>query len=124
MTPDDLRQQVEQKIVELVQAKLADGSITEERAQGMSKLALELLKPGMTFHELYKAIPKLDDYYQELSPIVLPIIKEYEDRVVTAAQKGVSELIKRGQYDAAVKLGQNVVAQDVQLEWQGKAKAS
>jgi hypothetical protein len=123
MSPDDVRQQIEQQIVELVQAKLADGTLTEERAQAISKLALDTLRPGMSFDELYKSVSRLDDQYQELAPVVLPIVREYEERIVSQAQKGVSELIKQGQYDAAVKLGQKVISQDVKLEWQGSAKS-
>ncbi len=122
MTADELRQRIEQQIVELVQTKLADGTLSEERSQAISALALELLRPGMSLDELYKAVPKLDDSFQELAPIVLPIVRDYEDHVVSQARKGVADLIKQGQYDAAVKLGQKVVSQDVKLEWQGAAK--
>lgn len=124
MTADDVRQKLEEQVVELIQKKLADGSLTEERAQAMSKATLEILRPGMSFDELYKAVPKLDDQYQELAPIVLPIVREYEERVVSQAQKGVSELIRQGQYDAAVKLSKKVVSQDVKLEWAGSGKAT
>jgi hypothetical protein len=123
MSPDDVRQKLEEQVVELIQSKLADGSLTEERAQAMSKYTLEILRPGMSFDELYRAVPKLDDQYQELAPVVLPIVREYEERVVAEAQKGVSELIRQGQFDAAVKLSEKVVSQDVKLEWQGAAKA-
>ena len=53
MTPDDLRQQIELKIVELIKEKLSDGSMTEDRAQEISQMVLNQLKPGMNFEELY-----------------------------------------------------------------------
>lgn len=121
MTPDDLRQQIELSVVELIKAKLADGSMTEERAQGISQLILDLLKPGMSFEELYKVIPKLDDRFQELAPIVVPFARDYEERIVKSAQKNVQNLIRQGQYDAAATLAQQAVKQEVKLEWVGKS---
>lgn len=124
MTPDDLRQQIELKVVELVKARLADESITEERAQALSQIVLDTIKPGMHFEELYKAVAKLDDFAPELAPIVLPLMQEYEKTIVTQAQDAVSSLIRQGQYDAATKLAQKAISQDIDLVWTGKATNS
>ncbi len=121
MTPDDLRQQIELKVVELIKVKLADGTMTEERAQQISQMVLDLLKPGMSFEELYKIVPKFDDQFSELSPIVLPIVRDYEERIVKEAQKGVQNLIAQGQYDSAVKLADSAIKQDVKLQWVGSS---
>ena len=123
MSPDDLRQQIELQVVEFIKAKLAGGTITDERAQQISQKVLDLLKPGMSFEELYKAIPKLDDTISELSPIVVPYVREYEERVVKHAQKGVQKLIREGQFDAATKLAHQAVNQEVKLQWEGSAGA-
>lgn len=122
MTPDDIRQQIELRVVEVIKSKLSDGSITEARAQEMSQKVLELLKPGMSFEELYRAVPKLDDPFPELAPVVLPIVREYEERVVKEAQKEVTDLIRQGHYDAATKLAEDAVKQNVKLTWVGKGK--
>ncbi len=122
MTPDELRQQVELQVVEMIKQKLADGTMTEERSQEVSARVLELLKPGMTLEELYRAIPKLDDNAPELSPIIIPILKSYEQNINQKAMAGVQDLIKQGQFDAATKLAQNAISQDVSLEWTGSAK--
>ncbi len=122
MTPDELRQQVELKVVELLKNKLADGSLSDERAQTISQSVLTLLTPGMSWEELYRAIPKLDDQFPELAPIVLPIVRQYEKNIVGQAQKSVRELIRQGQYDAAVKLAKGAISQDVNLIWQGSGK--
>lgn len=122
MSPDDLRQQIELQVVELIKAKLADGSMTEERAQQASQIVLDTLKPGMSFEELYRAIAKLDDTVQELAPVVLPVMQQYEDQIVKPIEKNVSELIRQGQYDAASKLAQRAISQDVKLEWTGSGK--
>lgn len=122
MTPDDIRQQIELKVVEMIKVKLADGTMTEERSQQISQMVLNTLLPGMNLEELYRAIPKLDDAAQELSPIIVPYLREYEDKVTQAAEVSVRSLIRQGQYDAAVKLSNNVINQDIKLVWSGSAK--
>jgi hypothetical protein len=95
MTPDELRQQIELRIVEMIKKHLADGSITEDRAQQISQYVLDTLHPGMTFEELYRAIPKLDDSFSELSPIILPILQDYENNVNQKAMEAVRDLIRQ-----------------------------
>lgn len=124
MTPDELREELELKIVEYIKKALEEGILTEEKSQAMSSWALATLKPGMSFDELYRAIPKLDDTYPELSPIILPYLKEYEENVTKKARAAVSELIKQGAYDAAVKTAAKAINQDVNLVWQGSSSSS
>jgi len=122
MTPDDLRQKVELRVVEMIKQKLAEGTLTEERSQAIAQHVLDSLKPGMTFQELYKAIFKLDDMYGELCPVTLPIIKEYEDTVTKQAQKAVSQLIAQGKYEEAETLAQQTVTGNINIVWQASAK--
>ena len=122
MSPDDLRQQIELQIVELIKAKLADGSMTEERAQQASQTVLDTLKPGMSLEELYRAVGGLDDTVQELAPVVAPIMRQYEKEIVQPISANVSELIRQGQFDAATKLARKAIASDVKLEWTGSGK--
>ncbi|MBI2405198.1 hypothetical protein HYV22_03400 [Candidatus Gottesmanbacteria bacterium] len=122
MTPDDIRQQIELNVVEMIKEKLADGTMTDERSQQISQTVLDTLVPGMSFEQLYKAIPKIDDTFPELSPIILPILKEYETNITQQVKQNVENLIKQGQFDAAAKLAQKAVDQEVKLVWQGKGK--
>lgn len=124
MTPDDLRQQIELKVVELIKEKLSDGTMTEERSQQISQMVLATLKPGMSFEELYKAIPTLDDAAQELSGIIVPALRDYEVNIAQKALSNVQEHIRLGEYDAAIALSKNVINQDVSLVWQGSGKAT
>ena len=121
MTPDDLRQQIELQVVELIKRKLADGTMTEERSQQISQVVLDTIRPGMTIEELYRAVPKLDDTLPELAPIVLPIVRQYEQEITQQAQRGVSELIRQGQFDAAASLAHKAISQDLKLVWEGKS---
>jgi hypothetical protein len=122
MTPDDLRQEVELKIVEYLKVKLADGSITEEKSQTIAKLVLDTLVPGMSFDELYKAIFKLDDTYTELAIITLPFLRDYEKNVMQKAQDAVQNLISQGQYNAANKLADKAITGQLNVVWQAQAK--
>lgn len=122
MSPDDIRQQIELQVVELIKEKLADGTMTDERSQQLSKIVLDMLKPGMSFEELYKEIPKIDDAAPELSAIIVPFLRDYEKNITQQATGGVHDLILQGQYDAAVNLAQKVIGQDVHLMWHGSSK--
>jgi hypothetical protein len=122
MTPDDIRQQIELQVVDLIKKKLADGSMTEERAQQASQIVLDTLKPGMSYEDLYRAIARLDDTVQELAPVVLPIMKQYERDIVKPIEKNVQDLIMQGQFDAATKLAKQAIGQEVKLEYIGAGK--
>lgn len=123
MTPDDLRQDVELKVVELIKQKLADGAMTEERSQAIAQHVLDTIKPGMDFHELYQAIFKLDDQFPELSPIVLPIIRDYDKHVMQKIRNTVSTFIKQGKYQEAEDLAKRAIAGKLKIVWQASAKA-
>ncbi len=123
MTADEIREDIELAVVELIKAKLADGTMTEMRSQQISQLVLDTLKPGMSLEELYKAIFTLDDTCTELAPIVLPYAQKYEENITQKASDIVSSYIKVGKYDAAIKLTDDVVHENVKLQWQGSAKA-
>jgi len=122
MTPDDVREEIELKVVELLKAKLEEGAITEERSQSISQMVLDVLQPGMNWETLYQAIFKLDDACSELSPVVLPYAQLYETQIAQKASSVVSNYIKLGQYDAAIKLADDVVNERVKLQWSGSGK--
>ena len=124
MKPDELRQQIELAVVELIKTALADGSMAEDRAQAISQKVLEILRPGMSFEELYRAIPKLDDAFPELSPVVEPIIRQYDEGVTKKATEQVRELIRQGKFDSATQLAHKAIKQEVNLVWVGSSKKS
>jgi len=121
MTPDELREDVELAIVEFIKEKLKSGEMTGDRAEEISQRALDVLVPGVSFEELYRAIATLDDTMPELSVVVLPYVRDYEENVTRGALSSVRELIAQGQYDAAAKLGAKVAKSDVEPEWQGSS---
>jgi hypothetical protein len=122
MTPNDLRQQIELETVDFLKLKLDNGEFTEARAKQLAQRVLEVLQEGMSFEELYRAIPTLDDTMPELAPIVLPHVRDYEMNVTQQALESVRNLIKQGQYDAAAALGKKASSRDVELVWTASAK--
>ncbi len=114
-TADDIRQDIELNVVELLKKLVEEGSITEERSQQIAKIVLDTLAPGMTLSELYKAIPRLDDTASELSPVILPYLRQYEEHITKKARENVQNLIRLGQYDAASDLAKKTIDQEVDL---------
>ena len=115
MTPDEIRKEIELKVVEMLKARLSDGTMTEERSKIISKIVLDLIQPGMTITDLYKSIMQLDDSCPELSPIVLPFAKQYEEMITQKATTAVRDYIRVGKYNAAINLAKKVASQEVEL---------
>jgi len=124
MTPDELREQIELEAVDFIRLKLESGDLTDVRAKQLAQRVLDVLTIGMTFEELYRAIPLLDDTMPELAPVVLPHVRDYETNVTSQALETVRDLIKQGQYDAAATLGKKASNRDVELTWTGSGKPS
>lgn len=124
MSPDDIREQVEADIVDFIKKKVEAEEMTEDRAQSLAQLVLDKLKPGMSLEEIYKALPHLDDTFTEISHIIVPYLRDYEEGVTKPAISQVSNLIKSGRYKEAQELADRVIKQDVKLVWTGSSKAT
>lgn len=122
MSPDELREQIELEVVDFIKLKLESGEITDVRAKQLAQRVLDVLRVGMSFEELYRAIPQLDDTMPELAPVVLPHVRDYETNVTSQALENVRNLIKQGQFDAAATLGKKASTRDVDLVWTGGGK--
>lgn len=122
MTSDEVRQQIELKVVEMIKQKLIDGTMTEERSKEVSQHVLSCLTPGMTFVDLFKALPKLDDGFGEMSPLIVPYLRDYETNVVQQARAKAEDFIHEGKYDASIKLIKEAVNYDLNVQFQAVAK--
>jgi hypothetical protein len=122
MTSDEVRQQLELRVVEMIKQKLIDGTMTEERSREVSQHVLECLKPGMTFVDLFKAMPKLDDGFSEMSPLIVPYLREYEANVVQKAREKAQDFIHEGKFDASVKLIHDAIDYNLNVQYQAEAK--
>ncbi len=124
MSPDDLREQIEADVVDFIKTKVEAEEMTEERAQQLAQTILDKLKPGMSLEALYKILPRLDDNFSEISYIIAPYLRDYEEGVTKPAVAQVSQLIKDGKYKEAQELADRVINQDVKLVWTGSSKSS
>lgn len=123
MTPDEIREKIEAQIVDLIKAKVEAEEMSEEHAQLLAQSILDKLKPGMSLEELYRALPHLDDGFTEISHIIIPYLRDYEQGVTQKAAKDIEILIREGKYKDAQTLADRVIKQDVKLVWTGSAKA-
>jgi hypothetical protein len=98
---DQFRNYIETEVLLIIKKMASEGTTTEEKVKAIAQLTLNLIKPGMILEELYKNAVKLDDQYPELSPLVVKIMREYEEKYEKKALAYVSELVKNHQFDQA-----------------------
>ena len=98
---EEFRAYIEKEVLQLIKELVIKGGIEEKRIQLMAREVLNLLQPGMNLDELYANAIKIDDNFSELCPIVIKLMRAYEDRFHKKAVAEVSTLIKEGNYDAA-----------------------
>ncbi|NTU47223.1 hypothetical protein HGA88_06360 [Candidatus Roizmanbacteria bacterium] len=101
-TPEEeFRKFVEMEVLQIIKDLAEKTDTPDERIQAIAKLTLEKIQPGMKLEDLYANAVSLDDTYQELGPLVIKIMKHYEDTYETKALTHVSQLIRTGNYDKA-----------------------
>lgn len=123
MNPDEIREQIEASVVDFIKQKVEAEEMSEERAQLLAQSILDRLKPGMSLEDLYKALPHLDDNFSEISHIVVPYLRDYEEGVTKPATEQVRKLIQTGHYAEARELAEKVIRQDVKLVWTGSSSS-
>lgn len=109
---DELREFIEKEVLKVIDEMTKREDVTKEKIQGIAKITIELIQPGMKLDELYQNAVKLDDNCSELGPIVVLIMREYEEKYAKKALTQVSQLIKSKKYDEA----QNVVKKILQYK--------
>ena len=118
MNADDERKSLEWEILKVIREKLEQGEMDSERASQIAKLVLKTIHPGMSLQEIYKIVPTLDDQFTELSIVVLPILKEYEEKIEKKVQEHVRTLIKQGKFSEASTIAEQVIKKDTSLSTQ------
>jgi hypothetical protein len=109
---NELQEFIETEVLKVIDELTKREDVTKEKIQGIAKITIELIKPGMKLDELYQNAVKLDDNCSELSPVVVLIMREYEEKYAKKALTQVSQLIKSKKYDEA----QNVVKKILQYK--------
>lgn len=91
---------------------MEEGKMKQERAKEIAALVLEKLPEGISYEKLMEIVPTLDDHFEELTAIVVPIMMEYEKKMHAAVDSKISELVKAGKLDEAL----HVTKQGIELE--------
>lgn len=110
-----MREQVQKAVVEVITKGLQDGSVTEERAKNIAKMILEKLPEGITYEAFITILPKLDDDYQEISGVIVPIMEQYELKMREINDTKITELIKDGKIDEALNLTNQAIEKERDL---------
>ncbi len=98
---DDFRKFIEMEVLRILKDLVEHDQIDQEGVQNIAQMTLAAIKPGMTLEELYLSAVKLDDRFPLLAPLIIKIMREYEEKYEKKALLQVSELIKAGKYDDA-----------------------
>lgn len=98
---EELRQVIEREVLEIIQKLSETEGVTKEKIQEIAKRTLKLARVGMTLDELYQSAVKLDDNCSELAPVVVTIMRAYEEKYAKKALSQVSQLVKDHQFDEA-----------------------
>jgi hypothetical protein len=106
---DGFRNFIEYEAATLIISLLEKNTINQEKAEILSGLTLDLIKPGMTIEELYLSGVKLDDNNSEMAPVVYKIMKIYEEKFEKKALSQVSAMVKNKQFGQAEDLVKKVL---------------
>lgn len=109
MQAEELRQFIEREVLKLIKNLAEQEEMTKEKIQNVARRTLEFIRPGMKLDELYQNTVKLDDNCSELAPIVVTVMREYEQKYEKKALEQVSLLIKSKQFDQAQEMVKKVL---------------
>jgi len=95
MEKQGLRLQIEKDLALLLLEKLSAKEIDFKKAQEIAKFILKAIPENITDAELMKVVPKLDDNFTELCPIVLKYLREKEEIKTNQEIEKLLEKIRR-----------------------------
>ena len=98
---EELQKFIEKEVLKLIKNLAEKEGTTKEKVQSIAQRTLELIHPGMKLDELYLNAVKLDDNCSELAPVVVIVMREYEQKYEKKALEQVTQLIKSKQFDQA-----------------------
>ena len=79
MKKTTLQSQVEKDLALLLLEKLYHKEIDFKKAQEIARFILKAIPENISNKELMKVVPKLDDNFTELCPIVIKYLKQKEE---------------------------------------------
>lgn len=106
---EEVKEQLQAKIVEIITSKLESGEMTQDRAKEIAKYVLDQLPEGVSYQKMMEIVPKLDDHFHELSAAVVPVMVEYEKKMKTMIEERILALLKANKLDEALDITQKAI---------------
>jgi hypothetical protein len=113
--PEELKSEIQSQVVDLITKKLESGQMTTERAKEIAKLILDKLSGEYTFEELIKIIPKLDDHFEELGQVIVPVMVDYEKRFREEVNLKIDNHLQQKNFDEVLRLAKDAITTESQL---------
>ncbi len=98
---EEFRKIIEVEVLKIIKTLADTGETTRERIQDIASHTISLIHAGMTMEELFNATVKLDDKFPELAPVVVKVMRIYEEQYEKRALDMVTLLVKGGKYEEA-----------------------
>ena len=98
---EEFRKYIEAEVLKVIGILAEKGETSKEKLQNIAQTTLKLIKPGMTIDQLYCSAVKLDDNCLELAPVVMRIMRQYEEKYEKKALDHVSRLVKDKKFSEA-----------------------
>jgi hypothetical protein len=111
----ELLERVHSSVVDVITKGLENGTISEDRAKEIASTVLNNLKDDITYEELIRIIPTLDDEFKELGEAVVPIMLEYEEKIRKVVNEKISLLLKNQKFNEALKLAKKALEFESEL---------
>ena len=106
---EEFRKIIEIEVLRIIKDLAEKGDTPREKIQEIASVTLSLIQPGMNLEQLFSHAVKLDDKHSELAPVVIKIMRIYEDQYEKKALEQVSLLVKSGQFNQANDLVKKVL---------------
>jgi hypothetical protein len=98
---EEFRKIIEVEVLRIIKELAEKGETPREKIQDIASTTLSFIQPGMNLEKLFTNAVKLDDKYSELAPVVVKIMRIYEDEYEQKALEQVSALVKHRQFNEA-----------------------
>lgn len=113
--PEVVKNAIQSQIVELITAKLESGQMTPERAKEIAQMILEKLSGEMSFEDLVKIVPKLDDHFEELGAVIVPVMVDYEKKMREEINAKIDNHLQQKNFDEVLRIAKQAIELESQL---------
>lgn len=113
--PQEVKNAIQSQLVELITAKLESGHMTPERAKEIAQMILDKLSGDMSFDDLVKVIPKLDDQFEELGSVIVPVMIDYEKKMREEINTKIDSHLQQKNFDEVLRLAKEAIELESQL---------